>query len=126
MPCVQLVVCLTDNLRQDPECVLALLCQIAEKFNVALRSLDGRKRHIKHFKTCRMRVFHIILQHLKVNLRLTDNALFADLALAGLAALATWPSSVSRLETTGSTSLREINASMTQNDGVSSSISGVT
>ena len=66
------------------------------------QGLDGRKRHIQHLKACRVRVFHIILQHLKVDFRLADNALFADLALAGLKLrlirLATWPSSVSRLE----------------------------
>ena len=43
--------------------------------------LDGRKRHIQHLKACRVRVFHIILQHLEVNLRLTDNALLPTLPL---------------------------------------------
>ena len=33
--------CLTDNLRQIRNVLLALLCQIAEKFNVALWALMG-------------------------------------------------------------------------------------
>ena len=76
--------CLTDNIRQIRDVLLSLLCQIAEKFDVDHRSLDGRERHIQHLKACRVRVLHIILQHLKVDFRLADNALFADLALAGL------------------------------------------
>ena len=123
--------CLTDNLRQIRNVLLALFCQIAEKFDVALRALDGRKRHIQHLKACRVRVFHIILQHLEVDFRLTDNALFFYLSLAGLKLRLDQVGNMAVLgqqaETTGSTSLREMNdTSMTHSDGVSSSISGVT
>ncbi len=122
--------CLTDNLRQIRNVLLALFCQIARNSMLPSGPLMGEKRHIQHLKACRVRVFHIILQHLKVNLRLADNALFADLALSGLKLRLDQVGNMAVLgqqaETTGSTSLREINdTSMTQNDGVSSSISGV-
>ena len=56
--------------------------KMREKFDVALRTLDGREREIADGKTERLCKGDEVLKHLFVDRSVADDALFADLVPA--------------------------------------------